>query len=118
MVAVSRTWPFMIQSTVRTSVWLAAPATNQLAPLSGIMTTSRLHAIAAKLPAPVRSLAGAIWSAARVWIERRRYRFSYSQEFYEQGYHDKLASVGGDRLDFWEAEGYRDRLMAVCDALD
>lgn len=82
------------------------------------MTTSRLHAIATKLPAPLRSVARSIWSAARVWIERRRYRFSYSQEFYEQGYHDKLASVGGDSLDFWTAEGYRDRLMAVCDSLD
>jgi len=51
-------------------------------------------------------------------MERRRYQFRYSRDFYEQGYHDKLADLGGDNLDFWTAQGYRDRLMTVCDSLD
>jgi SAM-dependent methyltransferase len=70
------------------------------------------------LPAPLQSAVRRIWHPIRLGIDRRRYRFSYSRDFYEQGYHDNLAAIGADSLGFWEAQGYRDRLMEVCDSLD
>ncbi len=82
------------------------------------MRTSLARRFAHALPAPIQSLLRRVWQPIHVAIDRRRYRFTYSQEFYEQGYHDKLAAVGGDNLDFWEAQGYRQRLMEVCDSLE
>ncbi len=93
---------------------------SDLNPSSAPMATrsSILRSIVGFLPAPVQAAVRRIWQPIRLGIDRRRYRFTYSQDFYEHGYHDKLAAVGGDSLDFWEAQGYRERLMSVCDALD
>jgi SAM-dependent methyltransferase len=76
------------------------------------------RAIAARLPSPIVAAFRRVRNALIVAWQRRRYRFSYSREFYEDGYHRKLAEQAGTTLDCWEAQGYRDRLMRVCDALD
>ncbi len=82
------------------------------------MASPRLRTIASWLPPPVASTLRTIRNTLLLAWERRRYRFSYSRDFYEQGYHDKLAKVAGSDLSYWEAQGYRARLMQVCDALD
>lgn len=74
--------------------------------------------IAWALPGPLVSVLRAMRNGLRVAWERRRYRFTYSRDFYEHGYHEKLAEQAGTTLDYWESAGYRDRLMRVCDALD
>jgi SAM-dependent methyltransferase len=76
------------------------------------------QAIAARLPAPILAALRRVRNVLVVGWQRRRYRFSYSREFYEEGYHRKLAEKAGTTLDYWEAHGYRDRLMRVCHALD
>ena len=79
---------------------------------------SLLRALADHLPPRIRFALQRVWHPIRLEIERRRYGFAYSREFYERGYHDMLADIGGDGLDFWKTQGYRERLMSVCDALD
>jgi SAM-dependent methyltransferase len=76
------------------------------------------RAIAARLPAPILAVFRRLRNALLLAWERRRYRFTYSREFYEEGYHQRLAEHAGTTLDYWEAQGYRDRVMRVCDALD
>jgi SAM-dependent methyltransferase len=61
----------------------------------------------------ILSVLRSIRNRVRIARERRRYHFSYSREFYEQGYHDKLHDVGGDDLSSWEARGYKERLSNV-----
>jgi 2-polyprenyl-3-methyl-5-hydroxy-6-metoxy-1,4-benzoquinol methylase len=70
------------------------------------------------MPAPIVALVRGVRNSLRLAWNRRRYRFTYSREFYEQGYHEILADKAGATLEFWEAAGYRDRLMEVCDALE
>ena len=76
--------------------------------------STTLRAVAKRLPRPLVSVLRSLRTAVR----KRRYGFSYSQDFYERGYHDLLADAGATTIDFWEQRGYRDRLMTVCDALD
>jgi SAM-dependent methyltransferase len=82
------------------------------------MSHLSFRSLATKLPRRIQSVLRAIRNVVVVEVERRRYRFSYSREFYETGYHDLLADVGGQGLDEWESLGYRERLMQVCDGLD
>lgn len=73
------------------------------------------------LPEPVSRLLRPGWHRFKVWLEARRYKFQYGQDFYEHGYHAKLERLTrgqGTRLEYWESLGYRARLMKVCDALD
>lgn len=70
------------------------------------------------LPGPVVSVLRLVRNTVRKGIHRRRYHFSYSRGFYEEGYHELLADAGGDTLESWEAQGYKARLLGVCDALD
>jgi SAM-dependent methyltransferase len=80
--------------------------------------TSPLRALAARLPAPIASALRSVRAYVKIAIQQRRYRFSYSREFYEEGYHKLVADQAGTTLESWEKLGYRARLMAVCDALD
>jgi SAM-dependent methyltransferase len=82
------------------------------------MLSNALRALANKLPTPVSSRLRSIRASISTAIRKRRYQFSYSREFYEKGYHELLADEGATSLEFWEQRGYRDRLMAVCDALE
>jgi SAM-dependent methyltransferase len=76
------------------------------------------RAVAAWLPSPLLGWLRRARNALLLAYERRRYRFTYSREFYEEGYHQKLGEQTASSLEYWEAHGYRDRLMRVCDALD
>jgi SAM-dependent methyltransferase len=79
---------------------------------------SLLRTLANHLPLPIRAAARRIWHPIHLEMQRRRYGFTYSRDFYECGYHDMLADIGGDGIEFWERQGYRERLMEVCDSLD
>jgi len=76
------------------------------------------RAVTAWLPAPVAGWLRRTRNALMLAYQRRRYRFTYSRDFYEEGYHQKLAEHTGGTLEYWEAQGYRDRLMRVCNELD
>ena len=81
-----------------------------------IVTTLKLW-----IPRPLTALLRPGWRRLRVWIEGRRYAFEYGQDWYDSGYHAKLGDVSDGQatsLQFWEAQGYRARLMKVCSELD
>jgi SAM-dependent methyltransferase len=73
------------------------------------------------LPGPIAALLRPGWRRLNLWLEQRRYQFQYGRAWYESGYHVKLDEVSdgqADTLDYWEARGYRARLMRVCEELD
>lgn len=73
------------------------------------------------IPGPVAALIRPSWRRLRVWLEQRKYNFEYGREWYDSGYHTKLCDVSDGHaptLQFWEAQGYRARLMRACDELD
>ena len=73
------------------------------------------------IPEPIATLLRPGWRRLYVWLEQRRYRFQYGRTWYDSGYHVKLGEISGGQaasLEYWEAEGYRARLMKVCDELD
>jgi len=56
------------------------------------------RAVASWLPSPVLGWLRRARNALFLAYERRRYRFTYSREFYEEGYHEKLAEHTGSTL--------------------
>lgn len=82
------------------------------------MLSTTIRALSRTLPAPLVSALRSVRARVKAAIRKRRYRFSYSQDFYETGYHELLADEGATTVDFWEQRGYRARLMTVCDALE
>lgn len=73
------------------------------------------------IPSPLAAILRPGWRRLRVFLEGRRYGFTYGRDWYEAGYHEKLSDVSGgeaETLEYWEAHGYRDRLMRVCNELD
>jgi SAM-dependent methyltransferase len=74
-----------------------------------------------RIPEPIAAILRPPWRRFNVWLEQRRYSFQYGRDWYDSGYHVKMEDISGGEaatLEFWEARGYRARLMKVCDQLD
>jgi len=87
----------------------------------GVRRTRFAARLKAWIPEPIAALLRPGWRRLHVWLEQRRYRFEYGRTWYDSGYHVKLGEISDGkaaRLEYWEAEGYRTRLMKVCDELD